>query len=109
MFPLIGLGYRGFTIYDMGNTTETKIIARGSDISIENQLLDWSVVPREVKLHCQQMVMCYIKYKALSIKCFFKNGKIIIRNILGGQNFVFNTIVFNTDAFVCFHFHDDVY
>ena len=56
----------------MGNTTETKIVARGSDISIENQLLDWSVVPREVKLHCQHMVMCYMKYKALSIRFFFK-------------------------------------
>ena len=86
MFTLIGLGYRGFTIYDMGNATETKIVARGSDISIENQLLDWSVVPREVKLHCQHMVMCYIKYKALSIR-FYLNGKNNYQKPIGRSKF----------------------
>lgn len=51
-----GLGYRGFTIYDMDNATETKVVAGGSDISVENQLLDWCDIPRDVKLHCHEMV-----------------------------------------------------
>lgn len=51
-----GLGYRGFTIYDMDNATETKVVAGGSDISIENQLLEWSNIPRDVKLHCHERI-----------------------------------------------------
>lgn len=58
---LSGLGYRGFTIYDMDNATETKVVAGGSDISIENQLLEWSNIPRDVKLHCHERVQ-YSKF-----------------------------------------------
>lgn len=40
----------------MDNATETKVVAGGSDISVENQLLDWCDIPRDFKLHCHEMV-----------------------------------------------------
>ncbi|XP_062599978.1 uncharacterized protein LOC134261540 [Saccostrea cucullata] len=50
------LGYRGFTIYDLENATETRLVARGSDITIEHQLLQWSAISRDIQQHCRQKI-----------------------------------------------------
>ncbi|XP_061173474.1 uncharacterized protein LOC133182644 [Saccostrea echinata] len=50
------LGYRGFTIYDLENATETRFVARGSDISIEHQLLEWSAISIGIQQHCRQKI-----------------------------------------------------
>jgi hypothetical protein len=68
MTIVLVLGYRGFTIYDLENTTETKFIYRGADISIENQLLEWTAIPKNVELHCKAEVF-YFYISILSPSC----------------------------------------
>lgn len=66
---VIVLGYRGFTIYDLENATETKFVSRGADISVENQLLEWTAIPKNIELHCREEVFYRYIYILMLLPC----------------------------------------